>query len=104
VTGHTDRAGSAAYNEAPSEQRAQAVGNELIRLGVPAGSVITIPAGQDNPIVQTADGVREPRNRRVEIEVLRPAPVAQVAPAPVVSPIPVAAIQPMSTATSTVKA
>jgi hypothetical protein len=42
--------------------------------------------GESNPAVPTADGVREARNRRVEIEVARPAP----APTPPPAPAPVA--------------
>mgnify|MGYP000880585974 CR=1 FL=1 len=35
---------------------------------VPAANAITISAkGETQPLVQTADGVREPQNRRVEI-------------------------------------
>ena len=63
LVGNADRAGSPAYNEELSRRRADAVRAELERLGVP-GSVIMVTAeGENAPIVPTADGVREPRNR-----------------------------------------
>jgi hypothetical protein len=83
VTGYTDTVGSAAYNLELSEQRAEVVANELIRRGVPATDIVTVGRGEENLLVPTADGVSEPRNRRVEIVVPQPpppAPVAQVAP------------------------
>ncbi|MGH6905858.1 MAG: OmpA family protein [Geminicoccaceae bacterium] len=83
VTGHTDTVGSAAYNLALSERRAAMVADELIRRGVPATDIVTVGRGEEDLLVPTADGVNEPRNRRVEIVVPQPpppAPVAQVAP------------------------
>lgn len=85
ATGHTDTTGSAAYNLALSERRAEAVADELVRLGVPATAITTVGEGQENLLVPTGDGVNEPQNRRVEIVTERPAPVA--APAPVVAPV-----------------
>ena len=67
VAGHADRAGTPQYNQALSERRAQAVAAELERRGI-ARSAMTIQAfGESRPLVPTADGVREPQNRRVEI-------------------------------------
>jgi len=82
VTGHTDTVGSAAYNLRLSESRADTVANELIREGVPATDIITIGRGEEDLLVPTADGVNEPRNRRVEIAVPQapPAPVAEAVP------------------------
>jgi OmpA-OmpF porin, OOP family len=68
ATGYTDRSGSEAYNQRLSERRANAVKTELVRLGVPATAITTIGRGESNPLVPTADGVREPQNRRVEIQ------------------------------------
>ena len=67
-TGYTDRAGSDAYNMALSQRRANAVKAELAKLGIPAAQVATVGRGEANPLVPTADGVREAQNRRVEIE------------------------------------
>ena len=67
VAGHADRSGTPAYNQRLSERRAAAVAAELERRGV-ARSAMTIQAfGESRPLVPTADGVREPQNRRVEI-------------------------------------
>ena len=82
VTGHTDTSGSAAYNLELSQRRAEAVASELVRQGVPASEIATIGRGEEDLLVPTADGVREPRNRRVEIVIPQPPPAAAPAPAP----------------------
>jgi outer membrane protein OmpA-like peptidoglycan-associated protein len=88
VTGHTDTTGSAAYNLELSERRATMVADELIRQGVPATDITTVGRGEEDLLVPTADGVSEPRNRRVEIVVPQPppAPVAEVPPPAEVEP------------------
>lgn len=93
VTGHTDTVGSAEYNQALSERRADAVAKELVALGVPADSIVTLGEGETNPLVPTGDGVYEPQNRRVEIAmpaaaVTAPTVAAPVAAAPVAKPTP----------------
>jgi outer membrane protein OmpA-like peptidoglycan-associated protein len=67
VTGHADRAGSADYNLRLSQRRADAVRQELQRAGVASNQVVTRGRGEEEPLVQTPDGVREPQNRRAEI-------------------------------------
>jgi OOP family OmpA-OmpF porin len=67
VTGHTDRSGTDAYNQALSTRRAEAVRRELVADGVADNLIIIRGAGEAAPLVPTADGVREPQNRRVEI-------------------------------------
>jgi hypothetical protein len=67
VTGHADRSGSDAYNMALSLRRANAVKDQLVREGIPATGITITGRGESQPLVQTADGVREPQNRRVEI-------------------------------------
>lgn len=69
VVGHTDAVGSHAANDALSLQRAQLIRSELMRLGVAADSIQVIARGKRELAVDTADGVAEPRNRRVEIVV-----------------------------------
>ncbi|MBR0642159.1 OmpA family protein [Plastoroseomonas hellenica] len=67
VAGHADRSGTPAYNQRLSERRANNVAAELVRRGI-ARNLIAISAfGETRPLVPTADGVREPQNRRVEI-------------------------------------
>ena len=67
ATGHTDKSGPEAYNMALSLRRANTVKDALVREGVPATAIAVIGRGETQPLVQTADGVREPQNRRVEI-------------------------------------
>ena len=67
ATGHTDTSGPEAYNMALSLRRANAVKDALVREGVPAQAITVIGRGEQGLLVQTADGVREPQNRRVEI-------------------------------------
>ncbi len=70
ATGHTDTTGSDAYNMALSLRRANTVKDALVKLGVPATAITTVGRGKQGLLVQTADGVREPQNRRVEIAVV----------------------------------
>jgi OmpA family len=65
--GHTDTSGPPDYNMALSLRRATTVKNALIREGVADTAIDTIGKGETQLLVQTADGVREPQNRRVEI-------------------------------------
>jgi len=67
ATGHTDKSGPESYNMALSLRRANAVKDALVRDGVPATAISVIGKGETQPLVPTADGVREPQNRRVEI-------------------------------------
>jgi outer membrane protein OmpA-like peptidoglycan-associated protein len=67
VTGHTDTVGSAAYNQALSERRAAAVKRALVADGLPEAEIGTLGVGKSGLLVPTADGVREPQNRRAEI-------------------------------------
>jgi OOP family OmpA-OmpF porin len=67
VAGHADRSGTPAYNQRLSERRAQTVAAELVRQGVSRDEIAITAFGESRPLVPTADGVREPQNRRVEI-------------------------------------
>jgi outer membrane immunogenic protein len=67
VTGYTDRSGSPGYNQRLSERRANNVAKALAALGVPKSQMIVSGRGENDNRVPTADGVREPQNRRVEI-------------------------------------
>lgn len=73
ISGYADRSGNAAYNETLSGSRAGAVAwmlqdNSTTNL---KGKVEIKVFGENNNKVLTADGKREPKNRRVKIEVLR---------------------------------
>lgn len=67
LAGHTDRAGSARYNMGLAARRNAAVAEYMTTRGVPASSITSEAFGESMPRVPTADGVREPQNRRVEI-------------------------------------
>lgn len=69
VVGHTDLVGSDQVNDALAKRRAQAVEAVLVGRGIGAGNIVAIGRGKREPAVPTADGVAEPRNRRVEIVV-----------------------------------
>lgn len=71
ATGHTDRAGRDAYNDALAMRRAEAVKARLIAEGVPASSIKISGKGETSPLEQTDDGVRNWQNRRVEIKLSR---------------------------------
>ena len=67
ATGHTDTSGPDTYNMALSLRRANAVKDALVRDGVPERDISVVGLGESQPLVKTADGVREAQNRRVEI-------------------------------------
>jgi outer membrane receptor protein involved in Fe transport len=67
VTGHTDTVGSDAYNMRLSRRRAESVAAELEKQGIPSSEIEIVAKGKHDLLVPTADGVREPQNRRVQI-------------------------------------
>ena len=50
-----------------SQRRAEVVAAELVRQGVSRDEIGVTAFGESRPLVPTADGAREPQNRRVEI-------------------------------------
>jgi outer membrane protein OmpA-like peptidoglycan-associated protein len=69
VIGHSDRAGEADMNRELSLKRAAAVAKVLQTAGIAEGCMDIRYYGEHDPVVPTADGVHEPRNRRVEVEI-----------------------------------
>jgi outer membrane protein OmpA-like peptidoglycan-associated protein len=69
VSGHADASGSAKFNQSLSEARARNIADLLSGAGVPAEAMTVQGFGKTHLAVQTADGVREPLNRRVEVNV-----------------------------------
>ncbi len=67
VTGHADRAGSAAYNDKLSAMRAEMVEQVLVGGLVPKEKLLLQPRGEREPLRLTPDGQPEEKNRRVEI-------------------------------------
>jgi OOP family OmpA-OmpF porin len=69
VIGHTDRVGRSSYNDRLSLERAEEVRRFLVDKGIAAAMITVAGRGEREPLVATADGVEEARNRRVEISV-----------------------------------
>jgi len=69
VIGHTDAVGSNDYNDQLALKRAQTVRAMLGSHGIPDQDIVAIGRGKRELLIQTPDGVAEPRNRRVEIVV-----------------------------------
>ena len=67
VTGHTDTVGSDAYNMRLSRRRAESVAVQLEKDGIPSSEIEIVAKGKRDLLVPTADGVKEPQNRRVQI-------------------------------------
>ena len=69
VVGHSDRTGTSASNLELSLRRATLVRDLMVAAGVKADIIELSYHGANNPAVQTAAGVAEARNRRVEITI-----------------------------------
>lgn len=67
VVGHTDSTGSAAGNQALSEQRARAVASILAEQGIAAERMYFQGAGASRPVADNSDPSLRGKNRRVEI-------------------------------------
>ncbi|WP_313805028.1 OmpA family protein [Sphingobium sp.] len=67
VTGYTDTSGGNRYNDGLSMRRAQNVASLMSQGGIPTDAMIVTGLGETQLKIETADGVREPMNRRVEI-------------------------------------
>ena len=67
IDGHADTSGSKEYNERLGFKRANAVRDALIKRGVSADLLSVESSGEEELLVETPDGIREPANRRVNI-------------------------------------
>ena len=67
ISGHTDRKGPDQYNVGLSQRIAVNVRTYLWTKGIADGVMTTQAFGESRPLVETADGVSEPQNRRAEI-------------------------------------
>ena len=67
VIGHTDRSGDEEFNMALSRRRAESVRDLLVAAGIAPAAIRMAFHGEGNPLIQTADNVHEPLNRRVEV-------------------------------------
>lgn len=69
IAGHADATGSDALNLALSRERAEAVAKVLRDGDLAQASLAISSHGKRNPLIPKADGVPEPRNRRVTVTV-----------------------------------
>lgn len=67
VIGRADRAGPDEYNRKLAGARAERVSQALLRRGLAKERLEVFTLGEEKPIVPTKDGVREPKNRRVDV-------------------------------------
>lgn len=70
LAGHTDSVGAAEYNRMLSQQRADAVRNYLLDLGVAADQLTAQGYGESEPVRGNETEEGRERNRRVEFNVL----------------------------------
>jgi outer membrane protein OmpA-like peptidoglycan-associated protein len=69
IAGHTDSDGAAAYNQRLSEQRAQAVVDFLVSIGVDPQRLSAVGYGETKPVASNRRRAGKARNRRIEFEV-----------------------------------
>jgi len=67
LEGHTDERGSAEYNVALGERRAQTVARELKALGVSDAQLSIVSYGKERPAVRGSSEEAYAKNRRVEV-------------------------------------
>jgi peptidoglycan-associated lipoprotein len=67
LEGNTDERGSAEYNVALGERRAQAVKRALLLQGATDGQLTTVSYGEERPVAEGHDEAAWTQNRRVEI-------------------------------------
>ncbi|MDT8450178.1 MAG: OmpA family protein [Wenzhouxiangellaceae bacterium] len=70
IEGHTDATGPAELNLKLSQQRADAVRDALIELGIEPGRLRAVGMGEDFPIASNESEQGRDRNRRVDVIVL----------------------------------
>lgn len=71
IEGHSDKTGTANYNQWLSEKRAVSVKTYLVSLGITADRIKTSGLGDTNPIADNKTKEGRLKNRRVEITLLK---------------------------------
>lgn len=66
IAGHTDNTGEAAHNLTLSQQRADAVKSQLVKMGVDASRLTTKGFGDTHPVSDNDTPEGKANNRRVE--------------------------------------
>ncbi len=70
IIGHTDTKGRSNYNLKLSLQRAEAIKNILVTIGISEKNISVLGKGESNLAVYTPDDTKHPANRRAEIKIL----------------------------------
>ena len=70
IIGHTDTKGRSNYNLKLSLQRAEAIKNILVNIGISDKNISVLGKGESNLAVYTPDDTKHPANRRAEIKIL----------------------------------
>lgn len=71
VEGHCDERGTAEYNMALGERRAQETKNYLVNLGIKESIIKTVSFGEENPLDPASDENAWAKNRRAHFVVTR---------------------------------
>jgi len=67
IEGHCDERGSAEYNMALGQERAQAAKDYLVQVGIPSGQLATISYGKQRPVCDEHDEACWQKNRHIHI-------------------------------------
>jgi len=67
VEGHCDERGSAEYNIALGDKRAEAAKDYLVQVGIPSGQLKVVSYGKERPVCDEHDEACWQRNRRIHI-------------------------------------
>jgi peptidoglycan-associated lipoprotein len=67
IEGHCDERGSAEYNVALGDRRAESARDYLVGVGIPTGQLSVISYGKDRPVCQEHDEACWQKNRRIHI-------------------------------------
>ena len=70
VAGHTDSQGSASFNQALSERRANTVASYLISKQVASARIDSVGFGESYPIASNSSAAGRAQNRRVELSLI----------------------------------
>ncbi|PYF71611.1 OmpA family protein [Pedobacter nutrimenti] len=71
IEGHSDKTGTAEYNQWLSEKRAVSVKTQLVKLGIDAQRIKTSGLGDTRPIADNKTKEGRLKNRRVEVTLLK---------------------------------
>ena len=67
IEGHCDQRGSAEYNLALGDRRAEAARDYLVQIGIPSAQLHVISYGKERPVCQEREEACWQRNRRIHI-------------------------------------